>query len=70
VIEKLTRDVSDRMRVARTNIDENRATPARYAVTGTPTLLVLDRGRELDRIIGAVSEDHLRRRLQRFLSSG
>lgn len=70
VIQKLTREISDRVRVARINIDDDRATPARYAVTGTPTLLVLDRGRELDRIVGAVSEDHLRRRLHRFLSSG
>ncbi len=68
VMQRITREASDRLRVARINIDENKVVQARYAVTGTPTLLVLDQGRELERIVGATTEDQLRYRLYRFLN--
>lgn len=68
VIERLTPDIGLRLRVATLDMDENRALAARYRVTATPTLLVLDRGRETDRIEGAVTEDQLRYRLYRYLT--
>lgn len=69
LMERLAEDVTDRLRVASLDLDENRATAARYRVNATPTLLVLDRGRELERIEGAVSEDQLRYRLYRYLNA-
>ncbi len=68
LVERMARDVWDRLRVATLDIDENRVTAGRYRVSATPTFLVLDRGRELDRIEGAVSEDQLRYRLHRYLT--
>lgn len=69
LIERMAREVTERLRVATLDIDENRATAGRYRVAATPTLLVLDRGRELERIEGAVSEDQLRYRLYRYLTA-
>lgn len=69
VIERMARDVTERLRVATLDIDDNQATAAHYRVSATPTLLVLDRGRELERIEGAVSEDQLRYRLYRYLTA-
>lgn len=68
VIERLTPDIGLRLRVATLDMDENRALAARHRVTATPTLLVLDQGRETDRIEGAVTEEQLRYRLYRYLS--
>ncbi|MHB8868263.1 MAG: thioredoxin family protein [Thermoleophilia bacterium] len=68
LIERMARDSWDRLRVATLDINENQATSARFRVNATPTFLVLDRGRELDRIEGAVSEDQLRYRLHRYLT--
>lgn len=68
VIKGLSRTISDRLRVATVDIDQQRAVAARYGVNATPTLLVLDRGREVERIEGAVSEDRLRYRLYRYLT--
>lgn len=69
VIERMAREITERLRVATLDIDENPLTAARYRVTATPTLLVLDRARELERIEGAVSEDQLRYRLYRYLTA-
>lgn len=67
VLRALTPEASQQLRVARLNLDENRGVAARYSVTATPTLLVLDRGREVDRMQGAQSGDQLRYRLHRYL---
>lgn len=68
IMDKLAREVSDRVRVAKLNIDENRITAARYGVHATPTVAVIDRGRMVDKVEGAVPEEQLRYRFHRFLS--
>jgi thioredoxin 2 len=67
VLRAFVPEASDQLRVARLNLDVNRTTAMRYGVTATPTLLVLDRGREIERIEGALSADALRYRLHRYL---
>ena len=55
VIEELAKQMAGRLRVGKLNVDENPATAARFGVPSIPTLLVLDRGREIDRILSARS---------------
>ncbi|MCI0489930.1 MAG: thioredoxin [Blastocatellia bacterium] len=64
VIEELATELAGRVRVGKLNIDENPATPARFGVRSIPTLLILKDGREVDRIIGAVSRQEILRKLQ------
>jgi thioredoxin 2 len=65
--QKLTLELSSRVRMAVTNIEENRATAARYGVRATPTLAILDQGKEVDRAEGLLSEEQLRYRFARYL---
>jgi len=67
-MRKLAGEVSDRVRVAKLNIDENRITAARYGVHATPTVAMIDQGRLMDKVEGAVPEEQLRYRFHRFLS--
>jgi thioredoxin len=67
VIESLAPSTSDRLRIAKLNIDEHRRTSARYGVSATPTLVIFDRGREIDRVQGALTEEQLRYRLHKYL---
>jgi thioredoxin 2 len=66
VLDQLARELAGRVRVAKLNVDENPATAARFAVRAIPTLLLLDRGREVDRLVGVPSRSELTRRLRRF----
>lgn len=66
-LEKLSREVSDRVRVGITDIEANRITAGRYGVRATPTLLIIDQGRELDRVEGLLTEDQVRYRFARYL---
>jgi thioredoxin 2 len=65
MVEELAREMSGRVRVAKLNVDENPATAARFGVQSIPTLLVLQQGREVDRIVGVQPKSEIARRLER-----
>ena len=68
VVDDLAKEMSDRIRVAKLNIDENPATTQRFNVQSIPMLLVMKGGREIDRIIGAQPKAEIVRRLERAIA--
>jgi thioredoxin 2 len=68
VIDKLASQMGNRVRFAKLNIDENRATASRFKVDSIPTLLIMKGGREMDRIVGLAPEAEIRRRVEKFAS--
>jgi thioredoxin-like negative regulator of GroEL len=56
------------VRVVKLNVDENPATASRFGVSSIPTLLVLQGGREVDRIVGVQPKSEIARRLQQAMS--
>jgi thioredoxin 2 len=65
MLEELAGEMAGRLRVAKLNVDENPATAARFGVQSIPTLLVLQQGREIDRIVGVQPKAEIARRLER-----
>jgi thioredoxin 2 len=68
VLRRATPEISEHLRVGRVNIAEERGLAGRYRVSATPTLLVLDGTKEIDRVEGAMDYDALKYRLHRYLS--
>ena len=60
VVEGMGREFAGRLKVVKLNIDDAQAIAARYAVQGIPLLVVIDDGREVDRVVGAVPAGRLR----------
>ena len=67
VVMELAREMAGRLRVGKLNVDENPSTALRFNIRSIPTLLVLDGGRELDRIVGVQPKSEIARRLQRAI---
>jgi thioredoxin 2 len=67
-LEELANEMAGRVRVAKVNVDENPATASRFQVRSIPTLLVLKRGEELDRIVGVQPKQEILRRLERVVA--
>lgn len=65
VLEDLAQEMAGRVRVAKLNVDENPATAARFDVRSIPTLLLLEGGRETERMVGVLPKAEILRRLQR-----
>jgi thioredoxin 2 len=68
VVEELAAEMAGSVRVAKLNVDENPATAARFGVQSIPTLLVLENGREIDRIVGVLPKSEIARRLGRVIA--
>ena len=69
IIEQLASELAGRIRVAKLNTDENPRTGARLGVRSIPTLLILQRGREIDRIVGTYPKQEILRKLAPFLGT-
>jgi len=67
VVEQLAAELAGRVRVAKLNVDDNPATAARFGLRSIPTLLVLEGGREIDRMVGVMPKAEIARRLERAL---
>ncbi len=65
VLDELASEMAGRVRFAKLNVDENPATAGRFQVNSIPTLLVLQDGREIDRLVGVQPKAEIKRRLER-----
>jgi len=65
VIDELARDYDDRLVVGKLNVDENQETAMQFGIMSIPTLLIMKKGKEVDRIIGAVPKHLIEEKLKK-----
>lgn len=58
-LEELSKDLGEKVTVAKLNIDENPTTPTKYGVRGIPTLMVFKGGQVAATKIGALPKSKL-----------
>ncbi len=59
ILDEIAAEYAGRVRVTKVNIDENPATPPKYAIRGIPTLLLFKGGKVEGTKVGAVSKSQL-----------
>jgi thioredoxin 1 len=59
ILDEVSRDYGGRLTVAKLNVDENQATPARYGIRGIPTLMLFKNGAVVATKVGALSKSQL-----------
>ena len=68
MLEELATEMAGRVRIAKLNIDDNPMTAGRFSVRSIPTLLVLQSGKEVDRLVGVPPKSELKQRLERAIA--
>lgn len=68
VLEGFARDQAGQIKIVKLNIDQNPATAEQFNVRSIPTLILFKNGRPIETIVGAMSRDALRERLQPYLT--
>jgi thioredoxin len=68
VVDELAAELAGRVLVAKLNADANPVTVARFNIQSIPAVLVLHRGREVDRIVGVQPKAEILRRLTPVLA--
>jgi thioredoxin 1 len=59
ILEEVSRDYDGRLQVAKVNVDENQAVPARFGIRGIPTLILFKNGAQVATKVGALSKSQL-----------
>jgi len=59
ILDDVSKDYADKLKVAKLNIDENPATPPKYGIRGIPTLMIFKSGNVEATKVGAVSKSQL-----------
>ena len=59
ILDEIANAYSDRVRIAKLNIDENPQTPPKYGIRGIPTLILFKNGVVEAQKVGAVSKGQL-----------
>jgi len=68
LVERLASDLAGKLKVAKINTDEEPGLGERFAVRGIPTLILFEKGREKDRVTGALAAPALRSWLEARLN--
>lgn len=67
--EALAEEYQGKMTFAKLNTDDNQMTAGRLGIQGIPTMIFFRGGREIDRIVGLVSRDVLRKHVESALAA-
>ncbi|WP_059049487.1 thioredoxin [Paenibacillus senegalimassiliensis] len=60
ILEELSGEVGDAVKIAKLNVDDNPETASRFGVMSIPTLILFKDGQPVDKIVGLNSKDTLK----------
>ena len=67
VLEQIAVEQAGKLKIVKLNVDENPATPAKFGITGIPTMILFKDGEPQLRIIGAKGKGQLLQELHPYL---
>lgn len=61
--------MSDKIKIAKLNVDENQEIASRYGVRSIPSLLLFKAGKEISRTVGAATKEAYQRFIEESLQN-
>jgi thioredoxin 1 len=68
VVEELANEYAGKIKVAKLNVDDNKATPSKYGIRGIPTLILFKGGQVVDQIVGAHPKSRIKALIDQALA--
>ena len=59
ILEEISNEKEDKLKILKLNIDENPETPQKYGVRGIPTLMLFKKGKLIDTKVGSLPKSSL-----------
>ena len=66
-LEELEKELGDKVKFAKLNVDENTDIATEYNIASIPTLVIFKNGQEVDRLIGAAPKSKIKEFIERNL---
>ncbi|MGG4341099.1 thioredoxin [Paenibacillus lautus] len=60
ILEELSADLGDAVKIAKVNVDENPESAARFGVMSIPTMIFFKDGQPVDKVVGLNSKEALK----------
>lgn len=60
ILDEIAAEYSDKLAVAKIDVDSNQAVPARFGIRGIPTIILFKNGQILAQQVGALSKGQLK----------
>jgi thioredoxin 1 len=67
IVEEIARELNDRLKVVKLDVDQNQETALEYGVQSIPTLILFKGGVEVERLIGYMSKSKLLSKIEPHL---
>lgn len=67
ILEELAVEYGDKAIIAKMNVDENMATPAKFGVRSIPNMVILKNGVEAGRVVGSQPKDNIKAAIDKLL---
>ncbi|MBI4432926.1 MAG: thioredoxin [Candidatus Omnitrophica bacterium] len=68
ILEELAPAYAGKLKIGKLNVDENQNAPTQFGVMNIPTMILFKNGREISRIIGAMSKGDLQKKIDQALA--
>lgn len=68
-VEELAKEYSGKIKVLKLNTDDNSEIASRYKIMGIPTIMFFKDGIKIDQIVGVVPKQHLKAKIDSFLTA-
>lgn len=67
VLEELAGELEGKMKIAKVNVDDNQKLAGDFGIRSIPTLLIMKQGSVQEQLVGAMSKDALKAKLDNHL---
>lgn len=67
IVDEISKEYADRLRVFKMNVDENSITPAKYGIRAIPTLIIFKNGQVAAQHTGSLPKDEICKILETVL---
>ena len=68
ILDEVAPIYKGKLKIGKLNVDENQDSPSKLGVMNIPTMILFRGGKEVERIVGAMSKAELQRKLDRVLA--
>ena len=69
ILDEIAPAYAGKLKIGKMNVDENQNTPSSFGIMNIPTMILFKGGKEIDRIVGALSKNDLQKKLDKALGN-
>ena len=66
IIEQLDKEIGDKVKITKMDVDANQETPMEFGIMSIPTLIIKKDGQVVDKLVGLQSKDQLKTVLAQY----